>query len=142
MSVSRAAVHFIQSLRFSSELLDPFCSCLGRENIERLTKHVLQHTPPGDAVEGNVSASEPLNVDFRRRQAGMLDANRKSLSQLRLDTHLRTASSGSVMASSIKVCVWGVPVGCGGTQVDRRELTGGGEGYRGLVGHTQCHACC
>ena len=71
--------------------------------MEQLTRHVLQHAPPGDADETNGSASDHLKFSFRECQAGVLGADRKDLSQLHLDTRCRRASCGSTSESTTKV---------------------------------------
>lgn len=74
--------------------------------MERLTRHVFQHALPEDADEtnvSNVSASDHLAFSVCKRHAGVLDAVRKELSLLRLDTRCLRACCGSTTASTTKV---------------------------------------
>ena len=81
-----------------------------RDSIERLRKQVLQRAPLGDLDDSNMSASDQLGFSSRRREAWMLDADRKGISSLRLGAHGRRGSSHSFSSRSIKVrggsCSW------------------------------------
>ena len=78
----------------------------GRKILLKLMKRELPRVPPEDAEDGKFNLSDNKQAaSFRRRRAGMLDANGNSLSHLRITgSNERQVTMGPVTSVEMQVC--------------------------------------